>query len=564
MVSAVRAESVHMRKQGELRVKKGIVRKGAVAVSVVMTAGSLILGTSVAAHAAVSQPPLVVGANNGGLVADNFNPDAGGNNGTYGLLYEPLFYFNLAGPQVYPLLGKSYHWSDHDKVLTVVLRHNVRWSDGKPFTSNDVVYTFQLMKKYPSIDGYGLWNDLSSVTAHGAYTVDFNFRTVNVPDGYYILDHIYPVPEQVFKDVKNPTTFQNPHPVTDGPYTLLKFSPQAYFLKANPLYWGGVPKVQEVEFPSYNGNQSGDLALQAGQVDFATWFLPDIQKVWVSGDPTQRHYWYPSDAPFAMVPNIQNPLLKPLVVRRAISMAIDRQEIDHIAEYGYGPTAYPTGLSAAQAKVWTDPNLPAGSRNFVYSPSKAKELLLKAGYKMGADGVFNTPQGKPLSLNLICISGFTDNDESAEIIAQELDKIGIHVNVQELALGAWYGKASSGNFELTFNGAGGGPNPYYFYDAYLTKDGGADWNGWNNAQTNALLAEFSKTNNVAEQKRIMYKVEQIFTEQLPVMPIFGQPDWNDYQTSRFTGWPTAQDPYANIYQDAAAYAVIFMRLHPVK
>lgn len=155
-------------------------RKVAMAtISCALVAGFSVSGGSLAE--ASSQTPLVIGANNGGLVALNFNPFIGGDNGTSGLLYEPLFYFNLAGPQVYPLLGSSYRWSKGNTVLTIDLRHGVKWSDGLPFTSGDVVSTYEMMKKFPALNLYGIWSYLTSVKAQGRYTVVFTFNAPDVP-----------------------------------------------------------------------------------------------------------------------------------------------------------------------------------------------------------------------------------------------------------------------------------------------------------------------------------------------------------------------------------------------
>lgn len=245
-------------------------------------------------------------------------------------------------------------------------------------------------------------------------------------------------------------------------------------------------------------------------------------------------------------------------------MGINRAFADSISEYGYGPAAVPSGMTASQTGQWLDPNSAVVPREYVYNPQKAKQLLLHAGYKMGSNGVMMTPQEKPLSLTLDAVSGWTDNDEDAEIFSQELSQIGIQVQVHELAQATYFNDADSGNFQLIFDPfAGAGPTPYYLYDAYLSPAGGADWEGWSSPVTNALLDQFQRTSDLAQQKEIMYKIEGIFAKQLPVLPIYGQPSWDDYVTTRFVGWPSAQDPYASIIQDPAAWAVIMMHLKPV-
>lgn len=94
--------------------------------------------------------------------------------GAESMVYEPLLQYNLAKPnQTYPWLATSYAFSNGDKTLTFQLRHGVKWSDGKPFTSADVVFTFDMMKKYPTINTLGV--SFSTVSAPNPYEVVFTF-----------------------------------------------------------------------------------------------------------------------------------------------------------------------------------------------------------------------------------------------------------------------------------------------------------------------------------------------------------------------------------------------------
>lgn len=514
-----------------------------------------------------SLPPLVIAT--GGSSVDNFNPLTGGNLSTQGLLYESLFAYNDFTGGVTPLLGTSYQWSQGNKVLTVQLRKHVQWSNGSPFTSADVVYTFDLMKKYPALDSFGIWPVLKSVQAIGDYTVQFTFVKPNVPYATYILGDVYPVPESVWSHLKTlPYKYQNEQPVTDGPYMVKSFTPQSYSYKVNPKYWGPAPAAPVVEFPLDNGGtEETTIAMEKGNIDWADWFVPNIQKVWIAKDPKQRGYWYPTFAPMSLIPDLKNPVLKNVVVRKAISLALNRPEIASLSENGYARTSYPTGLSPQNFTTWLDPSLPASDKAFTYNPKQAKQMLLKAGYKMGSDGYLESPQGKPLpALEIASVSGFSDWEEAATLVATELKAIGLDAYVQDLAFGTFYSYMASGKVALsTWGFSGDGPSPYYFYDAYLTPSGGSDFEGWHNKQTNALLAQYQQTTDKATQKHDMYQLEKIFAQNLPIIPVYGQPDWNDYDTQRYTGWPTSKNPYATIiFAGGSGWSVMAMHLKAVK
>ena len=104
----------------------------------------------------------------GGLI--NYNPYAPKQQ-TKTWLYEPLMIQSSLDCMITPWLATGYKWEGADK-LTFDIRHGVKWSDGSDFTANDVVFTFNLMKKYPAIDIGGVWNDIlgapaTAVTANG-------------------------------------------------------------------------------------------------------------------------------------------------------------------------------------------------------------------------------------------------------------------------------------------------------------------------------------------------------------------------------------------------------------
>src|SRR5258706_2249670 len=85
-------------------------------------------------------------------------------------LYEPLMALNSYACQVQPWLATDYKWQD-SQTLIFTIRQGVKWSDGQPFGPDDVVFTLNMMQKYPALDTVGLWQSLSSVTAQGSQVI---------------------------------------------------------------------------------------------------------------------------------------------------------------------------------------------------------------------------------------------------------------------------------------------------------------------------------------------------------------------------------------------------------
>ncbi len=540
----------------------------AAAVSLAMT-GSVALAASAhtnAKPASSTVQPLVMLPSPYGTFPDNFNPfSSSANPGTIGLIYQPLFYLDNVSGHTFDLLGTSYSWSNNNKTLTVDLRKGVKWTDGVPFTSKDVVFTFNMIKKYPAADTNGVWTQLSGVKASGNYKVVFNFKQANVPFSFYVLSTNI-VPQHIWSKVGDPTKVTNTNPVGTGPYVLISFNSQIYKFMSNLQYWGGVPVVRSVEYPAFTSNTSADLALAKGQATWGGLFIPGIQSVYTSKNPN-NHYWFPPNNVVMLYTNLQDPLLKNLVVRKAMSMAIDRQKIYMEGEYGYEPVASPTGLILPNNKAWLNPKLPKADQQFTYNPSAAIKLLKSAGYKQNSQGIFVSPQGKPLNFTLQVVSGWTDWDADAALIAQDLKSIGINVTVQEEQFGAYYSNIGNAkkNYQLAISWTNSGPTPYYLYENMLNPQGNFNVEQLNNPTITSMLDKYSTTSNATAQKQYIYQIQQYVAEQLPSIPLVYGATWYEYNDAQYTGWPSPTNPYINpAPYTNVAQAIVLTHLRPVK
>ncbi|GMA51177.1 peptide ABC transporter substrate-binding protein [Alicyclobacillus contaminans] len=510
----------------------------------------------------VGKPITVVPAPYGSF-QDNFNPfqyQTTANAGTFGLIYEPLFYYSLVSPNVYSLLGKSQTWSNGNKTLTVQLNTNAKWSDGTPFTSKDVVFTFNLLKKYPTIDTSGIWTKLSDVQAQGDGTVVFTFKQPDVPFGLYVVQEPI-VPEHIWSSVGDPSKYLNSNPVGTGPYVLESFSAQDYKLKANPNYYLGKPPVPEINFPAYNSNDSANLALAQGTVDWGGQFINNIDNVYASKSPNNK-YWFPPNNVVSLVPNLMNPILSQEVVRKAMSLAINRDDLAKKGEYGYVDVASPTTILPTN-KDWIDPNLPTQDQQFTYDLNQATQLLESNGYKK-VNGVFQTPDGKPLKFSLAVVSGWTDWDEDAQLIQQNLQQLGISVDVQQMQYAGYEAALQSHKFDLAIASSGGGPNPYYIDENVYQSHGSLNYEQWNDPATDQAFAQFESTTDETKQKQAMYTIERTVAEKLPTIPLFYGGTWYEYNTSKYTGWPSQDNPYVSPAPWSwPAAGIVLMHLKPV-
>jgi len=160
-------------------------------------------GTNTTAHKVNKNSSLTLLGNAGGDYSRNFNPyNPSVISGTPGLIYETLLYFNRLDGSVKPWLASSYDRSSDATSITFHLRKGVVWSDGQPFTSDDVVFTLGLLKKYPSMDVSSIMPFIKDISAPDAYTVQVTLNKPFYPLLWYLGGQTYMLPKHVWSSVK--------------------------------------------------------------------------------------------------------------------------------------------------------------------------------------------------------------------------------------------------------------------------------------------------------------------------------------------------------------------------
>lgn len=425
------------------------------------------------------------------------------------------------------------------------LRHGVHWSDGQPFTAQDVSYSFDVRKRFPQLDTGGLWSYLSAVKAIGSYTVEFQFKQVDVPFQWYVLGQTPIIPQHVWAKVSDPTTSLNLNPVGTGPYMVKSFTPEEYTFSANPNYWGGKMAAPEIQFPAYSSNTSIAGALAQGKIDWSSIFIPNIHRVYVDANPKTNHYYFAGGSTLMLYTNFNDPMLKMLPVRRAISLAINRQKINQ-ADYQYAPIANAFDMLSRTTKGWVSSTLAKKYKNALqYNPAEAVAILERAGFKKNSSGIFVSPSGKPLSFTLQVVSTYSEWVSMAAILASELRNVGIDVTVQGES-SSLYGSNlfQKHQYQLAISWTDTGPTPFYAYYSMMYPGLPSNSENWNNPETTQLLDLYLHTNQSTMQHRIMNKLEDIVARDMPSVPLVETPNWFEYSTKNYIGWPNAGNPYA--------------------
>lgn len=501
--------------------------------------------------AAPQDVTLVVGQ--AGQYVRNFNPFApGAIDPTRALIYEPLWIVSTAARgEEYPWLATDYEWSEDLRTLTFTIRDDVLWSDGEPMTVDDVSFTLSAGRDNIAFNQANLWGPTGiaeSVAKVGDKQVSITFKNVDTMVFGRLVNSLYIVPEHVFGTLDDPASFANEEPVGTGPFTEIKsFSSQSIDFGRNEHYWQ--QDKPAFETLRYMDNTNAVLDLQAGTHDWNGAFVPDVQAAYDDRDPDFHHYYATASPPVVLFLNLAKPPFDDAAFRHALSMAIDRDAVVTGAEFGDALAADATGLNGLFPD-WVNDDVSAESVTFDVDAAAA--AMEDAGYARDGDRLVD-PDGKPVAIELLTNSDFPDYVAAAEMIARTWGELGIDVTLRPAPFGDWYGSLSNGTFDAGISYTFSGTSPVDFYDQLLGGQhatpagqpaGANNYSRYANPELDALISEAKTTADVDEQAELVDEMQEIVAADLPVIPVFVPPVFYQYNTSRFTGWPTEDDYYA--------------------
>jgi peptide/nickel transport system substrate-binding protein len=556
----------------------------ATAVAALMSSATAPAMTKAAGSAGAKHDCLVMTGSGDPAFTKNFNPYSatGLPSGAFvqGAFYEPLIVVPAGGRHVHPWLARSWKWSNGNKTLTLNLARNAKWSDLKPFTSADVVYSLTAGRQDKAMDRIGLTgkeNNIASIKAKGRYRVVITLMTADSQFIAATLNRQFIVPKHIWSALKDPATYTNSRPVGTGPYTVVtRFTTQAYVLNKNPRYWQrGLPKIKCLEYVQATSNDSALALIQSGRVDWTHNFVPNVEKAYVAKDKKHYHAFYSNqDYAISLVFDTTQYPYSLVPFRKALSLAIDRKTVSKLGEYGYEPPSDALGLNGLFPHWVTDAGVKKlANQMATYNPNGAKKLLTDNGFTYKGGDLID-PRGKPVKLDIHVIAGWSDWVASNQIITKNLRDIGIDSQVRlEPSWGDWFPNAfSTKNPTLLWQGASRGSVYGYFYsnlsqNAYIPPGTDAsptgNWQHFADAQATTLLDQWKVTLNQKKQQRIATQLQKIFLKHLPIVPVMIGARWSTYSTKYFHCFPTNKNLYADpIFTTFPDNVLLFTRICP--
>lgn len=473
-----------------------------------------------------------------------------------GTIFEPLFYYNTVradDPQ--PLLGTDYEWNEDGTELAITLREGVKWSDGEPFSAEDVKFTFDMIVANEAMNAVGFEGETTVVDdTH----VTISFDEPSYMDGPQLLGKTWIVPKHIWEGIDDPTTDPVAEPVGTGPYTLSSFKPQAFTLAANENYWGGQPELKNIQYVALSGNQASADALSAGEIDWQTGPVPDIANV-------ERDYpgYKAITVPMNQVvldtcsnPDLgcEGPQTDP-AVRHAIYYAMDRTQLNSLAFQNTASEMSPGFALPERDAAYLSAQLEDRTAPMNPDVQKAQEVLEEAGWTRGSDGIY-AKDGQKLSLSCIVVAGWNDYITALQTLTEQLKEVGIELNVQQVANQEMSDARSAGNFQLLIDSLwqGPSPDPYYLYSYFFSSNTTAEvgsnanpnWARYSNEAVDEALEAIARLNPEDSEARQPYydTIQQQIEEDMPYIPVLTGGTTSEFNAEKFDGWPTDVNLYA--------------------
>jgi len=500
--------------------------------------------------------------------------------GMHQFIYEYFFYLNLETGELMPWLATGFEYSPDYKSLKVFLRKGVTWSDGMPFTADDVVFTYDLLLRYGArmVWGSVVQEYVERVVKIDDYTVQFNLKAPN--PRFHLIREAFPtvrvwgaitiVPKHIFEKV-DPLTFKNYPPVGTGPYKLIRAEPTMTIFERRDDWWatkefGIRPAPQYIVYANFGPEDIIALRFARNEVDMVfigILSLGTFRRI-VETNPAVTA-WY-TTPPFAwpdpcprllMVQNARYPL-NISEIRWALSYLINKDEIARLAYEGTTKPARLLFPEYAGMRPYIDSisDLLKEYNTLEYNTTKAFAILEKYGFRRAPDGSWLKPDGSIFALTYVVDSTSREEMAVADVIASQLRRAGISVEIRPIGRPAIEEVVLRGDYDLKLNAfCPGDSDPYdnlaLFHSKHWRPLGErAPWYEMNsfryrNPEYDKIIDELAVTPPSERDKvlRLFRSAISIWLKDLPVIPIALAPALVPVNTFYWKGFPTADNPW---------------------
>ncbi|MDJ0823930.1 MAG: ABC transporter substrate-binding protein [Rhodobacter sp.] len=512
---------------------------------------------------------------------ENFNwftPGTKRMHGAHQAMWEPLFILNAGTGQLDPWLGESFTPNDSFDVWTLKIRDGVEWSDGEDFNADDVVFTVNLVESNEDISSREAANvraQVDAVRKVDDLTVEFTLAKPNprfaVENfGILIFGSMLIMPEHIWAG-QDPATFTFSSPIGTGPYTFTSSATNRAIWDRNDDWWGAktgfkdLPEPKRLIWLESGGEESRAQLMATNQMDAAqNVTLGTFEGIMVQNPNVIA--WF-EDLPFSR-PEVCarqleiNTTVAPwdnVEMRRALSLLIDREQIVTVAYEGTTQTSETMFVQYEAMAPFIDAVKAAGYGLSANADVGAAQALIEAqGWTKGSDGIY-AKEGETLAANIHVNSASTEYTRTIDVVVEQLNRAGIQAKAIPVENGVFWGEVLPfGRYELTYSWLSCGSlyEPWTSMARYNSRDvvpvgerspGFNNTSRWNTPGTAAYTEIVDAMGVLAPDDPavpgMVADAYKYLADEVPFIPLVQSTKLLPFNTTYWTGWPTAADPY---------------------
>jgi peptide/nickel transport system substrate-binding protein len=414
-------------------------------------------------------------------------------------IMEPLIDVDYDKREYRGILAES--WQMKGNKIEFKLRKGIRFHDGAPFGSKDVLASFKR-----------ILTDKESLQAPNLQ----NVREMDAPDDATFVLTLKKPDANALEDINNRVIMKQAAaekmgeadgtPVGTGPFKFVSWERSGQFvMRRNDQYWGQPAKIEEVIYKTIQEDAARIAALESGQADIIS-NLPPHEVPRLKANPRLRVQPVQGLRPIFLV---LSPAYKPLdnvKVRRAITHAIDRERIiKHILEGNAYPLA---GLLSPQVFGY-DP----GAKAFSYDPQKAKQLLSEAGLPNGFEIEYYSPTGR-----------YPKDREVALVIVEQLSRVGIKAILKTPEWSIFNTDYKNGKYPMYLTGRGSLIDADTLFHQYFRTGATKRTLGYTNPKLDEILDLEQQTFDAKKREKLLMEAHRIILEDAPAVPLWNSMD----------------------------------------
>jgi peptide/nickel transport system substrate-binding protein len=534
-------------------------------------------------------------------IPNNMNPYIHGQYLDWGMwqaTQESLFYLNYETGKLIPWQATGYSYNSDFTKLTINIRPGVKWSDGVPFTANDVVFTINMLKKYPELNySADMKQWVADITAPDDQTVVFTLTTPNPRFlvrylGVQIWESILILPQHIWEG-KDPLTFTNfdlakGWPIGTGPYRVSRSTETETDYDRRDDWWGAVTGFHSAPAPE----RAIWIGIASEEVRAAKAVANELDASWLFSRSTfeTAHNKNPNvvgwtkDLPYAYLDpcprflglNNAVPPFNDRDVRWAVSHAIKRDDLVTIAYEGMTEPSNFLLPTYPSLKAFLDRNKGLFQTYPVstYDSAEIDKVMTAKGYKRDANGLWAGADGKHVTFTLITRSGEADKVKMGPVLVDQMRKAGFDADFQPLESAVYYDEVSKGTVQAWIADlCGSVQDPYTTFSLFHSRwaapvgqpSTGTVSSRFKNPDFDPLVDQMAKTDPADPAfGPIADKALEIWLRELPAIPLVQARLLTPFITTYWTNWPSAENNYVQPCHWCVTGSQILLNIKPVQ